>query len=314
MEHLRIPVQRWSSGDQSWIKDYRDQGYTIFEQLLPMDLIDSHLGSYEKLLTEYNLNGRDAMMRMQAEIRREFEEAIEKLYCDPSLSLRLCRYSAMHNVTTQLFAKESVSWMPLTVIWGGGAVPHRDIIFFRDPPVEAARFWIALEDLHPDSGLLYVIPASHKNAYRYDELLQDHPEFLEILRSLSFGDIDSGNWGRLMKPILDHHHAESARVAESFPKDVLYLKKGDALLFDPAVVHGSLVPANPNLTRKSFIMECRSRHCRTYSMRAYFGSRHDFRRPANASAEKIIESPLGPYGRSALKEKIAKLPPIVGFA
>jgi hypothetical protein len=314
MEYVTVPQANCSRGGQSWMEQYSNLGYAVFDQLLPTEVIDPHVEAFEGILKKYDIYGRDAIKHIQPERRLEFHDAVDRLYCDPDLSLRLCRHPAMQNLTTQLFKKESVSLGPMTVIWGGGAIPHRDTLFFRDPPKEAARFWVALEDLHPESGLLYVVPGSHRGAYRYDELLDEHPEFLEILRSLSTGCTDLATWNLRMKQIFDYHHAESAAIAASYPRHILQLKKGDALLFDPGLIHGSLAPSNQSLTRRSFILECRSRNCRAYRMTAYFGAKHDFRRPENVIAEEIVESSLGPYLRRSGSERTNKLAPIVGFS
>jgi hypothetical protein len=300
--------------DESWIEHYREQGYAVFPRLVPDDVIDAHLAIYEGTLKELGLYDRDVLMNLQPHMRQRYHEAVEKIHWDPNLSLQLCRHPAMHNLTSQLFGQESVAWEPFTIIWGGGAVPHRDILLYRDPPTEAARFWVALEDIHPESGLLYMVPGTQKNAYHHDELLEEHPEFLEILRLLARGGASAGSWNSLMKPIFDHYHNEAARIAESHPKHVLNLRKGDAVLFNPGVIHGSLVPGQSNLTRRSFIMECRSRNCRAYGMRAYFGAKHDFRRPENAVLCEIAESQWGPYCARILKDKMDKFQPIVGFA
>lgn len=294
------------------LERYEEFGYAVLRNLIPASVISDHLGHFERLLAEYGVSGRGDIERTRTEDRARFNEAIGSFYREPETGLGLCRCEALHRVASAVFKKESVAWGPVTVIWGGGAIPHRDVIHYRDPANEAARFWVALEDLHPESGLLYVVPGSHRNAYRYDEILAEHPEFLGILQYLAAGNVATEEWQSAMKPILDYHHAESAEIAGIGPKELLRFNKGDVLMFNPAIVHGSLVPADPSLTRKSFIVECRSRDCCVYSMRAYFGSKHDYRTPENAAVTEIVESPLGPYGRSTSALKSGMLPAIVG--
>ncbi|HTU46384.1 MAG TPA: phytanoyl-CoA dioxygenase family protein [Bryobacteraceae bacterium] len=241
---------RSSPSSKNWIEQYREQGFAIFEKLISSDLIDSHPRSYEQLLHQYGAHERGSLDRLPPEERAALDRDIENIYSRPELSLPLCRDQGIHTLASELFGSESVSWTPLTLIWGGGAIPHRDLLGYRDPACEAVRLWIALEDLHDESGLLYVVPGSHESAYRYDEFLDQRPEFLEILRKLARGGTDASSWHVLMKPILDHHHEESACIEASRPKRILRFKKGDALLFDPALVHGSLVAGDPALTRR----------------------------------------------------------------
>jgi len=305
---------RHQVGSDTWMDDYREFGFVVFERLIPEALVSSHLERFEELLARFNVRERGAIEQLKGVEREQFDVALDGLYSDPEQSLELCRYPVMHALATKLFREDSVAWNPLTMIWGGGAIPHRDLICFRDPSSEAARLWVAMEDLHPESGLLYVVPGSQKSGYRYNELLDEEPEFLEILRLLAKGGTGVESWNKLMKPIIDHHHEESALIAESSQKEILDLKMGDAVLFDAALIHGSLVSGDRGLTRKSFLLELRSRSCKTYSMRAYFGSKHDYRRPENAVSEMIIESPLGPYGRRVAVDKDVLSAPIVGFS
>ena len=60
------------------------------------------------------------------------------------------------------------------------------------------------------------------------------------------------------------------------------LRKGDAILFNPGIAHGTYPATQAERTRMAFIANLGAVGALYYMPRAYWGSGHDHRRPENA--------------------------------
>lgn len=156
-------------------------------------------------------------------------------------------------------------------------------MLFRDPPDKVCRAWCALEDIHPDCGMFYVIPGTHNNERLriYDEVLGSNPEIFELLRSPSPNDSESAFLEN--RAIWKVVCQKTASLTKGLPRVSFSINKGDVVLFDPNVIHGTMPASNPSLTRKAIITEWHTLSVRSYSYFEYFGSQHDKRQLLSAS-------------------------------
>jgi phytanoyl-CoA hydroxylase len=113
---------------------------------------------------------------------------------------------------------------------------HQDFAYVRAQiPSHLAATWIALEDVHPDSGPLFYYPASHR--------------------------IDKFDWGNGLFLTPESTKSEDefatfldAKCADSgLQREVFYPKKGDVFFWHAALAHGGSQVINPTLTRKSYV-------------------------------------------------------------
>ena len=116
-------------------------------------------------------------------------------------------------------------------------IPHHDCYFwgkdlrFR----EVVGAWIALEDIKPGAGRLYVYPGSHKFDFKsYAESLHLHHDLLQPTGE---------QYQELIRKFLSSTH--SVCVAP-------YLRPGDVLFWDARTIHGSLNTDTPQYSRASF--------------------------------------------------------------
>ena len=116
-------------------------------------------------------------------------------------------------------------------------IPHHDCYFwgkdlgFR----EVVGAWIALEDIKPGAGRLYVYPGSHKFDFKsYAESLNLHHDLLQPTGE---------QYQELMREFLSAK--DSVCVAP-------YLRPGDVLFWDARTIHGSLNTDTPEFSRASF--------------------------------------------------------------
>src|SRR5260221_617138 len=95
-------------------------------------------------------------------------------------------------------------------------------------------------------------------------MLDEHPELLEILQDLARHGWVSMNEGlKKMAAFQQHLCSKYDLEVKGRRKIIFQLRKGDVVLFQPSIVHGSL-NADPKLTRKSLILDCQALSLRRY--------------------------------------------------
>ena len=115
---------------------------------------------------------------------------------------------------------------------------HSDYVHFGTlPEGRLAGSWIALEDINPLSGPLQVVPKSHKLDYFNYELVADSPP--KKLDEIKLNYQLYENWVlKLMK---------EKKLKSITPE----MKKGDCIIWDANLLHGSPVCKNNKILRRS---------------------------------------------------------------
>jgi len=116
-------------------------------------------------------------------------------------------------------------------------IPHHDSFFwFQDVKIgEVVGAWVALEDIHPGAGRLYVYPGSHRMELR---------DFAASSGRAN-GDfkVAEASYRNLVVDFLKSSGLECKAPS---------LSAGDVLFWDSRTVHGSLVTSEPTHSRASF--------------------------------------------------------------
>lgn len=138
--------------------------------------------------------------------------------------------------------KEVVPFQTLNFVKGSGQRAHSDSIHMTTYPLGyLIAAWIALEDIHPDSGPLFYYRGSHKLPY----LLND--DFENYSTRLKLGNKQYSDYEDMTEEILAQNH---------FSKELFLPKKGDVLIWHANLIHGGMPVVNPSLTRKSMVVHC----------------------------------------------------------
>ncbi|MBS4063076.1 MAG: phytanoyl-CoA dioxygenase family protein [Chitinophagaceae bacterium] len=136
--------------------------------------------------------------------------------------------------------KEVIPFQTLNFVKGSGQRAHSDSIHMTTYPLGyLVAAWIALEDIHPDSGPLFYYPGSHKLPY----LLNDN--FENYSTQFKLGNKHYSDYEDLVEEIISK---------TSFEKKVFLPKKGDVLIWHANLIHGGMPVVNPSLTRKSMVI------------------------------------------------------------
>jgi hypothetical protein len=140
-----------------------------------------------------------------------------------------------------LFDAQAVAFQSLYFEWGSQQSLHRDPMFVRtNPPSALLATWLALEDIHPDSGPLVYIPGSHR--YPYFEFV---PGDVYMNKERSFVP-------RPRRAFREHYLALMARHGHQEQR--LTCKKGDILVWHGSLIHGGSPVVDPQRTRRSLVV------------------------------------------------------------
>jgi len=136
--------------------------------------------------------------------------------------------------------KEVVPFQTLNFIKGSGQRAHSDSIHMTTYPLGyLIAAWVALEDIHPDSGPLFYYPGSHRLPY----LLND--EFENYSSILSLGNKKYRDYEDMTARIIETQHLQP---------EIFLPKKGDVLIWHANLIHGGMPVKDQRLTRKSMVI------------------------------------------------------------
>lgn len=232
--------------------DWHFKGYLIQERLIPHDLIDAYTTRYEADNGPQSRNGwKSGTPYMQVPEIKD-----------------ICLYKPLTDLLEQLIGEPMgmnlnlTDWVSTERNW------HQDD--YLNPEHVNGHYlavWIALDDIHPDSGPFEFVPGSHKwPAMRRNK----------VLAHLEPHERDNPDWPRIAERFLDGVFDEKIKaVQESYiedarsaytplrsygPKTVRLAvhkwdtaKKGDVLIWHSWLAHRGSRPKNPDLLRKSLI-------------------------------------------------------------
>jgi len=272
------------------IRGLDEDGYCIWRGLFNLRAIDDHLAAYEseaqKIDGHFRKDKSPATLPAHREARKDFYDA-DKTY------EALCFEPQLLDFLRLRFSDEPVLRMVGTHLYSLGSHLHTDCLntAATDPWEHELRIWAALEDIDPTSGPVFLYPRSHRLITEKirEEILADQPWCHEWL-------IHDG------KPYTEKAKA-FAKITDDKARDAIMrhklepivpqLAKGDALIFNPAIFHGTMKSEDQTLTRKAMIFNFYAKETPFYRPGAYWGSSHDYRRPEN---EVRFQTDLGPSG------------------
>jgi ectoine hydroxylase-related dioxygenase (phytanoyl-CoA dioxygenase family) len=156
----------------------------------------------------------------------------------------LIRQATQDKVISQLLNflldKEMVPFQTINFINGSGQRAHSDSVHMTTYPLGyLIAIWVALEDVHPDSGPLFYYPGSHKLPYLLNNDWNANNSFL------SLGKNDYPDYEDMVEELLEKN---------KFPREELIAKKGDVLIWHANLIHGGAPIRNKALTRKSMVV------------------------------------------------------------
>ncbi len=278
-------------------KEFNENGFFVWPQLFPEQKIDAHLAElevHEKLIGNGSFEEFHAFSQ---EKKTRIAAAQQEFYSGNTATQELSFNERLMLYFQWKFAELPILRIQTGGLYSRGTRSHHDALYIRCNPKDTEiRVWVALEDVHPDSGPVYFVPRSHSLISKTleEEVLNECPQFREVLAQQR-GSTTEGQFARAFAPIAGYaqRKMELAIAKTGLPKMIPALRKGDAVLFSLDLVHGTAARVNKTLTRKHLILSWCALSASWYHARAYWGPSEDFRRPENRVPFTMEKTPYG---------------------
>jgi len=153
---------------------------------------------------------------------------------------KLFLHNKIHSLIDKIIEQECIAIQSLYFEHGSTQALHRDPWFVVTKPVKnLVACWIALEDIHIDSGPLSYVSGSHRLPFLFDEhdnIILHAPHVTAEYRNSVYED---------MKLEVNKRGLEASKFTA---------KKGQVFVWHGTLVHGGSPVLNPELTRKSLVI------------------------------------------------------------
>jgi hypothetical protein len=166
---------------------------------------------------------------------------IHELHCESEAALRLTLDAKLHRYASLILGEPAIATQSLYFEFGSQQALHRDSTVVPTPEFgRLVAAWIALEDITEESGPLAYVPGSQKfpftGIHGDEEYVYDPSRHTaaEVERAVGFYE------GELKRSGLPTHH--------------FLAKRGEALVWHSALMHGGAPPSSPERTRKSYVV------------------------------------------------------------
>lgn len=221
------------------IKFFRDYGYAVIKSGVSQELITNCLTDSEALLERNKLELLQRGLLVNDRLFRvvnfhQISQAARFLFSKSS--------SVALNLVDEVLGKGCV-YTSLYFESGSEQPLHRDTPYFwTNPPYSYLGFWIALEDVGEENGMLTLVEKSH---------LVGEPDIVGM-RQERFSNAPC--------PVSDDklfydYNASVKKMSDlaGLKQVSLPMKKGDILIWNASTMHGGTPHINKNISRKSMV-------------------------------------------------------------
>lgn len=236
-----------SSEDARMCRQFVVEGYYIAEGLIGHDLIDSVWNAYEEAI-------RDGVISVNPEPHGEGDPYPGRRL-DPHLEVHRIRdlqwHASVLRITDLLFGRKTLPFQTIMGHKGSAQAAHSDAIHMTTYPLGfLIANWIAMEDIHEDSGPLLYYPRSHR-----------------LLPYLLSGDVGIGpeafKKGEPVYPLYERT-LQTYIDAYGLTPETFLPKKGDVLFWHSNLVHGGAPRRDLRHSRKALVCHYFAERAVTY--------------------------------------------------
>jgi len=213
---------------QAQLQKWVEQGYMVLEGFVDSDTVDTINAEVDNIIEKELLPFHYTNTRVMNCIKES--EGVKQVAKDPRLR-KLLDFAMGRKVKV---------FQTMNFLKGSKAKAHSDSIHMTTEPLGyLVAIWVALEDIHADSGPVFYCPGSHKMDY----LMSDGFETGNT--SLAVGDFYYENYTEKVGEIIRD---------KSMKPEPFIAKKGDVLVWHANLLHGGSEVRNEELTRKSLVV------------------------------------------------------------
>ncbi len=289
-----MPSRRYEDLADSLDRD----GFCIWRDLLPHDAIDRHVAAWRAFAPKHQQDVPARKRSQSSEQRHRAGRAAEEFHQQSSDAGALWLNQDLQDFARWRFGTEPFLRLVGTNIFSVGSHLHSDFLATAapDPWEREFRVWGALEDIDPESGPMYLLAGSHHSvvASLREEVLATRSDVAEALRA-AMQPVTHEQHIAVLRPMgeaMNEHlrrRIDELAIQPATPE----LRKGDVILFNPGIAHGTDAAERPERTRMAFIANVGAMGASFYMPRAYWGALHDHRRPENAVPFEVERGPHG---------------------
>jgi phytanoyl-CoA hydroxylase len=229
------------------LRRFVTDGYTTFDAGLPDSLFAELQADVDRAWREKPADlawTREGPLRSFADADEGRDRGpsyrIADLHSHSPAARALFLWRPIFDYVERILGTAAVATQALYFEYGSQQPLHRDPVFVQTkPPSALVAAWIALEDIHPDSGPLVYVPGSHRLPY-YQFAPGEHR-------------FDHRRHGAAESAAMAAFDREQVATA-GLPTRSLTCPRGEVLLWHHSLLHGGSVVADPHRTRKSFVV------------------------------------------------------------
>ncbi len=228
------------------IKEFSQKGFTVLDLDVEDRIIDLALGKLDKIIAEDKISKNPKYYHYNESPRViEAWKQIDEI-------AKLANNENVLNFLELTYQRKPLPFSTINFIASTEQPLHSDYWHFGSIPERyLCGVWIAMEDIHEDSGPLQVVPNSFSLPnINQEKLGLNIPKNLKILKD---------NYS-----IYEDFIRNQIKELKLKPEPII-IKKGQCLVWSANLLHGAFKRKNKKLTRKSMVTHYHFEGCKFYN-------------------------------------------------
>jgi ectoine hydroxylase-related dioxygenase (phytanoyl-CoA dioxygenase family) len=245
--------------DPSIRKDWEEKGFAVIKNVFSKEQVAQYNQIVSRVRSQVDDGKDESGYGDRIGQLHQREPGLLEFACEPSI-LNFLKFA---------FGEDPVLMGSLQFERGTQQDAHIDAIFFwPQPTYSMAGVWVALEDIHEDSGPLFYIPGSHRWPFSHSEdVVANRPELSRRRELARTGKLSTEEYNDVIAKVgqawsedLDVLHKEMK--GEKIP---IHLKAGDVVIWHSLVAHGGTPRNDPKRSRRSAVFHYLGASAKLYS-------------------------------------------------
>ncbi len=233
----RVAQGKLSEAEAAACRQWAEEGYLILERGVAAELVDRAWAAYEAAIAA-------GTIQLKAEPISP-DDRWPSRHLDPHSKVpefcEILRHPGILRWVELLMEREPAPFQTITSHKGSQQAPHSDSIHMTTYPLGyLSAAWVAMEDIHPDSGPLVYYPGSHRLPYIFSKDV--------ALDESKFGRKGYQAYAERYEPRIEQILAEHGCQPAYF-----HAKKGDVLLWHANLIHGGSPRRDVRHSRKAVV-------------------------------------------------------------
>ncbi|MDP4025662.1 phytanoyl-CoA dioxygenase family protein [Methylobacterium sp. NEAU 140] len=225
-----------------------ENGYYVARGAIDPDTIDEAWGAYEAAIARGDLT--------LAPEKAAEDDPHPGRYLNPHLKVeeldRLLRHPVLVNFSSMVLGRPAIPFQTIASHKGSQQSEHSDSIHMTTYPLGyLAACWVAMEDIHADSGPLVYYPGTHRLPYLFSH---DVGISTDEFRERGYTAYRERYEPAIKREIADHGAAPHHFIA----------RKGDVLFWHANLLHGGSARADMRHSRKALVHHYFAEGCVCY--------------------------------------------------